>query len=556
MKKLLLHTLLLLASIPLVAHPDDFETRLRDAELAGDAQRAETVCREWMASGEYSTGLLNWNYNALMSVEENALLFTQEESDTYPALLLQYALDVRPDVRILSMQLLDNAAYRALIIKGEGWTWMPKDCSLKDMIAQLLNPKTPRTSPAKPVYFGSSIERNLLSVHQEKWYLTGLALKYSHTAFDNVAVLRNNFETRFRTDYLDFNFEPEKDPETVARVNLGYIPALVLLHRHYTTVGETGKAARMQSLALRIGETSGRASEVRALFAPETNGSPLLSALHPRMLEKPMKKISQQLYAAETELTNAQYELFLTDLVKNKDFDQLDRCKTTKTDWISLLPKELQSLSHQQLFRHGHPDDPGMPVQNISHEAAQRYCAWITQVYNASPEKKKFKKVIFRLPTEAEWMAAARGGLSDMPYPWPGGYTVQNSKGCYLGNYNTSEPCGDCPEQSFPMADINGANNPAADGNIPKKPETDVQKLLGPLYDGGFFTVPAASYYSNKYGLYAVSGNVAEMLDEAGKTKGGSWKDEPYYGQITVVKNHTLPSPAVGFRVFMEVIEE
>ncbi|MDX1913724.1 MAG: SUMF1/EgtB/PvdO family nonheme iron enzyme [Saprospiraceae bacterium] len=554
MKKWMLFLLPALYCLPLFANSGDFENRLREAELAGDAQRAEAVCKEWLASGQYSAGLLNWNYNALMSVEENALLFTQQESDTYPALLLQYALDVRPDVRVLSIQLLDNAAYRSLVIGSEGWNWIPKDCSLKEMISQLLQPKTTRLSPAKPIYFGSMTHKNQLPAGTEKWYLTGLAMKFSNAAFDNVAALRNNFENRFRTDYLEFSFEPEKDPETLARVNLHYIPALVLLHRHYTAAGETGKADRIQILALRIGETGGRAAEVRALFAPETPASPVLSALTPKILEKPMKKVSHNLYAAETELTNAQYDAFLTDLVKNKDFEQLNLCKTTKTDWISLLPKELQTLSQQQLFRHGHPDDPEMPVQNISHEAALRYCAWITQVYNASPEKKKFKKVIFRLPNEAEWMTAARGGLPDLPYPWPGGYTVQNSKGCYLGNYNTTEPCGDCPEQAQPVADV--AGNPIVSGASPKTTAADIQKLLGPLYDGGFFTVPAASYYSNKFGLYAVSGNVAEMLDEAGKTKGGSWQDEAYYGQISPVKNHTLPSPAVGFRVFMEVIEE
>ncbi len=45
-------------------------------------------------------------------------------------------------------------------------------------------------------------------------YLTGLALKYSETSFDNIAVLRYNFENRFRTDYLDLAMSPESRPET------------------------------------------------------------------------------------------------------------------------------------------------------------------------------------------------------------------------------------------------------------------------------------------------------------------------------------------------------
>ena len=542
---------------PLLASSGDFENRLREAEMSGDRQRVSTICKEWYASGQYSTGLLNWNYNALMSVEQNALLFTQQESDTYPAMLLQYALDVRPDVSVICFQLLENQQYRQFIIALEDLPWIPKDCSMSDFVTQILRPKSGGSAPAKPVYFGSMTHKNLLLADKEKLYLTGLALKFSPGAFDNVATLRYNFENRFRTDYLDLNFEMETDPATVGRVNLNYVPALLLLHRHYTAAGETDKATRIQRLALRIARAGGRESEVRAFFTPEQTASEIVSALTPKTLEKNMKKISDKLYAADTELTNAQYESFLTDLLKNKDFEQLASCKTTKTDWVSLLPKELQTLPTKELFKFGHPDGPGLPVQNISHQAAQRYCAWVTQVYNASAEKKKFKKVLFRLPTEAEWMTAAKGGLKDEPYPWAGGYTVRNATGCYLGNYDSKEPCGDCPAQTTPITaavNDNGFVQTGATGNDPDSKK--VYPFKTDANDGGYFTVPAPSYYPNKFGLYAVSGNVAEMISEPGKTKGGSWQDEANYGQISSVKIYNGPSPAVGFRVFMEVIEE
>ncbi len=541
---------------PLYATSGDFENRLRAAETAGDRQQVVAICKAWYASGQYSPGLLNWNYNALMSVEQNALLFTQQESDTYPAMLLQYALGVRPDVHVISFQLLENPVYRANLIELEDLFWIPKDCAMADFLGQILNPKLPKSASAKPIYFGSMTNKNLMQADKEKLYLTGLALKFSTSAFDNVATLRYNFENRFRTDYLELSFEPETDPVAVARVNLNYIPALLLLHRHYITAGETDKATRLQNLALRIARAGDREAEVRAFFEPEQPSNEILTAITSKSLEKTMKKVSDKLYAAETELTNGQYETFLTDLLKNKEFDQLSTCKTAKTDWISLLPQELQNLPAKQIFKHGHPDDPELPVQNISYEAAQRYCAWVTQVYNASPEKKKFKKVIFRLPTEAEWMTAARCGRKDATYPW-GGYSVQTSKGCYLGNYNTTEPCGDCPDQTLPAfaATSNDISPPKKDSKPVGKADLATM-ALGSLYDGGFFAVPVTSYIPNDFGLYSMSGNVAEMIAEPGKTKGGSWQDIPYYGQISIVKTYSDPSPAIGFRVFMEVIEE
>lgn len=546
---------LIALGVPALASSADFEARIREAEIAGDRLRVASICREWYASGQYSTGLLNWNYNALMSVEPNALLFTQQESDTYPAMLLQYALDVRPDVSILSFQLLENQSYRAFMIQLENLSWIPNDSSLKDFLALLLKPQNNKVGLEKSVYFGSMTNKDLLREDMAKLYLTGLALKFSTSPFDNVATLRYNYENRFRTDYLELNFEKEADPAAVARVNLNYIPALLLLHRHYAAAGESAKAERLQALALRVARAGNRESEVRAFFAPEKPADDIVSAITVKSLEKPMKKISDKLFAAEAELTNAQYEAFLTDLLKNKDFEQLEICKTTKTDWVSLLSPELRSLPAKQMFRHGHPDDPELPVQNITHEAAQRYCAWVTQVYNASSEKKKFKKVLFRLPTEAEWMTAARAGRTDVPYPW-GGYFVRNSKGCYLGNYNTTEPCGDCPDQTLPFAST-GYNPATPKKEVKPGEKTDMTTMaLGALYDGGFFSVPVTSYFPNDFGLYAMSGNVAEMIAEPGKTKGGSWQDIPYYGQIQNIKSYDGPSPAVGFRVFMEVIEE
>jgi Formylglycine-generating sulfatase enzyme. len=123
-------------------------------------------------------------------------------------------------------------------------------------------------------------------------------------------------------------------------------------------------------------------------------------------------------------------------------------------------------------------------------------------------------------------VSAASSWVKDAPFPW-GGYVVNNDKGCYLANFNVSKPCGDCTEQK------SSASN-----------------------DGGFFPVKVTSYYPNQYGLYCMSGNVAEMIAEPGKAKGGSWQDNPDEGRIKAVKTCELPSPAVGFRVFMEIIEE
>lgn len=52
--------------------------------------------------------------------------------------------------------------------------------------------------------------------------------------------------------------------------------------------------------------------------------------------------------------------------------------------------------------------NPKQPVVAVSWFDAVAYCAWLTRASGKS----------FRLPTEAEWERAARGGKEDESYPW------------------------------------------------------------------------------------------------------------------------------------------
>ena len=163
-------------------------------------------------------------------------------------------------------------------------------------------------------------------------------------------------------------------------------------------------------------------------------------------------------YIADTETTNAQYARFL---------------KAT-----GHLPP---------LYWHDkNLNAPTQPVAGVSWHDAQAFAQWLTQATGVS----------HRLPTEAEWEAAARGGLSGQIYPW--GSDAPDAGGKFRANYNPGD---------F-----------AADGFAP--------------------SAPVGSFAPNGFGLFDMAGNVAEWcLDrvqapEAGSPfargdtrllKGGSW---------------------------------
>lgn len=119
-----------------------------------------------------------------------------------------------------------------------------------------------------------------------------------------------------------------------------------------------------------------------------------------------------------------------------------------------------------------HPSYGSYPVVGVNWKQATAFCEWRTHYLNSYLERnKRMTENEFRLPTEAEWEYAARGGRSQVPFPWGGPY-LRNKKGCLLANFKPGR------------------------GNYPE--------------DGGMYTVPAQTYWPNDFGLYQMAGNVAE----------------------------------------------
>jgi gliding motility-associated lipoprotein GldK len=173
-----------------------------------------------------------------------------------------------------------------------------------------------------------------------------------------------------------------------------------------------------------------------------------------------------------------------------------------------------------QYFSHVAYND--YPVVGVSWKQATAFCRWRTDMLRSGLRQKGGEPHEYRLPNEAEWEYASRGGLQNQLYPWGGPYTT-NKEGCFLANF---------------------------------KPQRGKYNL-----DGGVYTMPVGSFEPNDFGLYDMAGNVAEWtadaFDEATYSfhsdlmptyttspkasdhttlkrkvvRGGSWKDISYYLQ-------------------------
>ena len=165
--------------------------------------------------------------------------------------------------------------------------------------------------------------------------------------------------------------------------------------------------------------------------------------------ERPIHRVWVDAFQiAATQITNAEYEKFL--------------CATGNP------PPPFWSDEH---FNHLQ-----QPVAGVSWFEAQAYCEWL-----ASQSRQPF-----RLPTEAEWECAARGGIEQHDFPW-----------------------GNEPPQSLPDYASRWQNGPE----------------------------PVARYAPNAFGIYDICDNVHEWCSD--------WYDPAYYAHSP---ERNPQGPATGNR--------
>ena len=251
-----------------------------------------------------------------------------------------------------------------------------------------------------------------------------------------------------------------------------------------------------------------------------------------KLIEKSLARVTDSLYAGKYEVSNSLYRFFENDLKKNGKTDALKISKVDSLNWRDKLAFNEPYVD----YYYSHPAYNDYPVVNISYEAAVLFCDWLTTKYNESP-KRKFRKVLFRLPTSKEWTKAARCEETNFAYPW--GAKLQ---------YNCKNACN---FKSF------------GDERITFRKDLDIYEIVKNPSGNGYevsvsadITAPVKSHLPNKFGLYNVCGNVAEMIAEKGKTRGGGWRDSGWDVRIDAVGNYGKSATDIGFRYFMKVIEK
>ena len=84
---------------------------------SGDEDRLNLALRHLLESGIIADEVMDYNYNVLVSLEDNAILITNGDNDTFPGWILTRILKVRPDVTIVNRSLLNSDWYPMYVIE-------------------------------------------------------------------------------------------------------------------------------------------------------------------------------------------------------------------------------------------------------------------------------------------------------------------------------------------------------------------------------------------------------------------------------------------------------
>ncbi|HEY5600428.1 MAG TPA: SUMF1/EgtB/PvdO family nonheme iron enzyme, partial [Candidatus Manganitrophaceae bacterium] len=131
----------------------------------------------------------------------------------------------------------------------------------------------------------------------------------------------------------------------------------------------------------------------------------------------------------------------------------------TRSEYLIFM--EATSAPEPPFWREEIFSEPDQPVVGISWHDAVGYCEWLSLVAGTS----------FRLPTEAEWERAARGGLEGKKYPWGDESPEERPYPGYDPRTGGPQPVGQNDPNGFGLYDMSEA----------------VHEWCGDFYDPGYY---------------------------------------------------------------------
>lgn len=231
-------------------------------------------CLKYYEANELAAPLLNWGYNVLAGLEENAIVLSAGDNDTYPIWTVQEYKGFRQDVKNINTYLILIDNYRNKLFQE---LEIPKlDINLKEVES-----KEDYDNKVKQIYEHILLNYTKGPVHicanaifqledwSEDFHLVGLTYKYSKEDFDNISIIQRNYENRYLLDHIKQVFSFNINNGVADRMDAIYLPSMIKLYKHYKTSEEFSRMNKLMVLIKNISERTNQWDKVKELLEEE-----------------------------------------------------------------------------------------------------------------------------------------------------------------------------------------------------------------------------------------------------------------------------------------------
>ncbi len=249
--------------------PEILDEMMIHYDMQFDQKNKDLYAAKLFETNDMPVSTLNWGYNVLSELDENAILFTYGDNDTYSAWIIQAAKNFRKDVTVVNTYMLRIDDYRDKMFKKLGLANL--DLKIEDASNEVADQGFSQVMEhilkgKRPVHYVNSSLDFLKGKYDDKLFLTGLTMKYSETSFDNIALIKRNFEKRYLLDYLTEIFACNMSDPTGIHFNGMYLPAMIKLYQHYADSEDVENKEKIKIWMLKIAHETGKTEEVNKII--------------------------------------------------------------------------------------------------------------------------------------------------------------------------------------------------------------------------------------------------------------------------------------------------
>lgn len=225
--------------------------------ILSDSKGLKKNLEQLVAQNVFSQDLEDYAKDVLVSLPKNCVLMTYGEQDTYPLFIQQTLENIRPDVKIVCIDYLQNSEYKNRL-KNEGFSLPNRSIVDTAYFASFL-----RMNTGQAIVVSGSVPQPYLIKGGKNIAVAGLGFNFSSNPAINSSYNQELYESTLKAVILS---RCEKSPGH-SKVLLGnYLPFLFDVRNSYLIKNNQSKVKEVEEIIIKIAKLTNKQSQVDKLL--------------------------------------------------------------------------------------------------------------------------------------------------------------------------------------------------------------------------------------------------------------------------------------------------